>query len=196
MMRPLPTLRQDRGLTLVEVLIGIAMGSIAAAVLFATFLGSRDVYVKNQTETNVHGDAQAVLGLLANEIRAAGSDATELGLTGRGVAMASSDSLHLVSDLDGDGTIGVTEPPEDVVYAYDRAAGTLTRDTGTGPVVLLEGIESLDLRYLDANNQALPAGGNGHVDPDSLRAVEITLSVRKPDGTTENLTRVYAFRAR
>jgi len=189
-------LRQRHGVTLVEVLIAVALGAVAAAVLFATFLGGQGVYIKTRNETGVHGDARVVLGLLANEIRSAGSDAGELGIPGQGIALARGDSLHLVSDLDGDRTIGLTEPPEDVLYVYDSTGGILTRDTGAGPVVLLDRIANLNLRFLDSNGQPLAAEASGRVDPEPIRAVEIQVSVRNLDGTTQELEGVYSFRAR
>jgi len=189
-------LRQNSGITLVEVLIAVVLGTIAAAVLFATFLGGQDVFIKTRNETGTHGDARVVLGLLAGEIRSAGSDAGELGLPGQGIALARGDSLHLVSDLDGNRAIGLSEPPEDVLYVYDSAGGFLTRDTGAGPIVLLDRIANLNIQFLDDAGQPLAAEGNGRVDPDPIRAVEIEISIRNNDGTTQDLEGVYTFRAR
>lgn len=189
-------LRETRGITLVEILIAVVLGAVAAAVLFATFLGGQDVFIKTRNETGNHGDARVVLGLLASEIRSAGSDAGELGLPGQGIALARGDSLHLMSDLNGDRTIGLSEPPEDVLYVYDSTAGFLTRDTGAGPIVLLDRIASLNLQFLDTDGQPIAAEANGRVDVSLIRAVEIDVSIRNNDGTTQDLEGVYTFRAR
>jgi Tfp pilus assembly protein PilW len=130
------------GITLLEVILAISLGAVAMAVLFSIFISGQGVFIQTRAETGAHGDARVVLGLLANEIRSTGSDAAEFGIPSGGIVLATADSLHLMSDLNGDRTISVTEPPEDVLYAYDNAQGTLTRDMGTGPVVILDQIDS------------------------------------------------------
>ncbi len=184
------------GITMVEVLVAISLGAVAMAVLFSIFVSGQGVYVQTRAETGANGDARAVLGLLANEIRSAGSDAAEFGIPGQGFVLASADTLHLMSDLNGDRTISVTEPPEDVLYAYNSGQGTLTRDAGAGPVVILDQIDSMTMRYLQDQGQVITPQADGHVDPDLVRAVEIAISVRTPKGSLEKVKGVFTKRNR
>lgn len=184
------------GVTMVEVIIAIALGSIAAMVLFAVFIGGQGVFIQTRAESGAYGDARVVLSLLANEIRSAGSDAGELGLQNNGVVLARGDSLHLMSDLDGDRAISLSEPPEDVLYVYDSVGGTLSRDTGSGPVVILERVNTISLQFLDDQGQVLAAQGNGRVDAGQVRAVEVTIAIRQPDGTVEDVEGVFSLRNR
>ena len=189
--------RMDRdGITMVEVLLAITLGAVAMAVLFSIFLSGQGVYVQTRAETGANGDARAVLGLMGNEIRSAGSDAAEFGIPGGGFVLASTDTLHLMSDLNGDRTISVTEPPEDVLYAYDSGQGTLTRDTGSGPVVVLDQIDSMTMNYLEDQGLVIAPQANGHVDPDLVRAVEIAIAVRTPKGSLEKVKGVFTKRNR
>ncbi len=186
----------NAGITLVEILIAVSLGAVAAAVLFATLIGGQDVFIKTRAEAGAHGDAQAVLGLLANEIRAAGSDAGELGLPGAGIALARGDTLHIVSDLNGDRVISLSEPPEDVLYVFNSGEGQLTRDIGTGPVVLLDRVSNLVMTFLDENGQQLAPEANGRIAPDAVRAVQIVISIQTPNGSVEDVEGVYAMRIR
>jgi prepilin-type N-terminal cleavage/methylation domain-containing protein len=186
----------DSGVTLVEVIIAIVLGSIAAMVLFAVFIGGQGVFIQTRSESGAYGDARVVLSLLANEIRSAGSDAGELGLQDNGLVVARGDSLHLMSDLDGDRAISLSEPPEDVLYVYDSGGGTFSRDTGSGPVVILDRVNALTMQFLDDQGQVLAAQGNGRVDAAEVRAVEIMIAIRQPDGTVEDVEGVFSLRNR
>lgn len=150
--------REDAGFTLVEMMVGLTLGAIGAAVLFSIFIGTQHTYVATQNEAFEGGDTRAAVGMLAQEVRSAGSDARSIGI--QPLAAASGDSMRILSDLDGDGAIQTAiEPSEDVVYFYDSESATLQRDPGTGPVTMLTDLQDFTFQYFDAQGNQVGNGG-------------------------------------
>jgi prepilin-type N-terminal cleavage/methylation domain-containing protein len=151
------SLRDRRGFTLAEMMVGLTLGAIGSAVLFSIFVGTQSAYLDTQKIVFGGGDTRAVLGLMTQEIRSAGSDERNIGI--QRIALASQDSLRLISDLDGNGVIAAaSEPAENVVYFYDATSKTLERDTGGGAAMLMEGVVSFAFRYLDAQGNPVANG--------------------------------------
>jgi prepilin-type N-terminal cleavage/methylation domain-containing protein len=177
--------RQDAGFTLVEMMVGLTLGAIGAAVLFSIFMGTQSTYADTKEEAFEGGDTRAAIGMLAQEVRSAGSDPGNMGI--QRLAVASSDSLRILSDLDGDGAIETNvEPSEDVVYFHDSVSGTLQRDPGSGPVVLMSELDSFTFEYFD--NQGTQVGNGGSLTAAqraTVRAVRFDVNLEGPhDGAS------------
>jgi prepilin-type N-terminal cleavage/methylation domain-containing protein len=180
-MRAIPTgeryTRDAAGFTLVEMMVGLTLGAIGAAVLFSIFIGTQSTYVDTQEQAFGGGDTRAAIGMLAQEVRSAGSDGRNIGI--QRLSVASSDSLRILSDLDADGVIETTvEPSEDVVYFYDSTSGTLQRDPGTGAVVMMSNLESFSFEYFDAQGDPVGNGGSLNLqDRGRIRAVRFDMTM-------------------
>jgi hypothetical protein len=132
--------------------------------------------------------------LLASEVRSAGSDAVDRNIAGDGIVTATENSLSLRSDLDGDQTIEFTEPPEMVTYAFDSSAGVLTRDTGTGSVVLLREVENLSFTYLDRDGNVVDMAGSGTTG--DIRSVRVQVWTNRGDGQVDRQQGTFTLRNR
>ena len=116
----------DDGLTLVELLVAISVLSVVLAAVGASVVGvSRSGRTASST-AEVLDDARRAVGLLQQEVR--GASQVE--------ATSDGDTLVVATDVDGDGV------DEQVVYAVDAAAGTLTRTIGLGSRVLARRIDA------------------------------------------------------
>lgn len=169
----------QRGLTLIEMTVGLALSAIAMAVLFGMFVGTQSMYYDTRDMAGDTGDARVVLSMLSQEIRSAGCDPTGLGLDG--IAHATLDTLRLQSDLDGDQAIEFTLPPEDVTYAYDPSQKALMRDTGTGATVFMRGLESLTFSYRDAAGNTVGGAALTPAERARVAVVGITMTLRRFD---------------
>lgn len=172
--------RAHAGFTLVEMMVGLTLGAIGAAVLFSIFMGTQSTYIDTKEEAFEGGDTRAAIGMMAQEVRSAGSNPGNIPF--QRLATATSDSMRIISDLDGDGVIEANvEPSEDVVYFYDSGSGTLQRDPGTGAVVLISQLESMAFEYFDNQGNQLGNGGPlTATQRGAVRAVRFDVNLEGP----------------
>jgi len=181
----LTKLREHRGFTLVELMVGLSLSAIAGAVLFSIFVGSQRMYYDTREMVGDTGDSRVVLGMLAHEIRSAGSDLASANV--QTIADAQLEALRLQSDLDGDGVIEFTEPPEDVTYSYDSSAKTLSRDTGvSGPITLLEDV-TMYFEYMDKNGTVVGPPPLDSAQRATVRTVVVHVRRDHPNGTYDTM---------
>ncbi len=167
--------RRDRsGLSLVELMVAITMFGIVVVVIFGFLTNSRRSYSTMSARVEYQQSARAVLSLISSEIRSAGCDPTSAGFNS--FPLAAADAFQCRRDLDGDGIIETVEPAEDVAYAWDAAAGELTRNNGSGAQVIMRGVTSVDLRYFDANGAELAARPLNADDRARIRSVQIDIT--------------------
>jgi prepilin-type N-terminal cleavage/methylation domain-containing protein len=192
-MRFLQRLAQDnRGLTLIEVMITAVMLGTVLGVVSAVFYSSNDTYAKTSRRVSLQRNARLGMDIMVKELRQAGCDPAGTGVSA--IVFASSDSLRIQADLDGDGVIETAEPSEDVTYFYNVFSQVLFRNPGTGPQVLVPNVSSLVLDYLDANNQPL---GPLPLTPEvaaQVRSIAISITTRDREGETITLTTTAALR--
>jgi prepilin-type N-terminal cleavage/methylation domain-containing protein len=147
--------RRRAGMTLVEMMVAIAMFGVVMTVVFGFLTNSRRSYSHMSQRVEFQQSARAVLDLITGEIRSAGCDPLSAGFT-RFVSAAAT-GLECRMDLDGDGAIEVTEPAEDVSYAYDAGRRELSRNNGAGAQVVLRNVTAVDFRYFDATGAEIAA---------------------------------------
>jgi type II secretory pathway component PulJ len=192
-MRFLRRLAQDnRGLTFIEVMITAVMLGTVLAVVSAVFYSSNDTYRETSRRVNLQRNARLGMDIMVKELRHAGCDPAGVGVSA--IIFASSDSLRIQADLDGDGVIETAEPSEDVTYFYNGVSQILFRDPGTGPQALVPNVSNLVFGYLDANNQPL---GPLPLTPQTaaqVRSIAITITTRDREGEEVTLTTAAALR--
>lgn len=79
-------LNQEKGLTLVELLVALALTGIVSIVIINLFAGGLRSYNVTSTQTELHNDANYVMTLFTNEIYKADT-VEELGGTGREIIL-------------------------------------------------------------------------------------------------------------
>ena len=67
-------LRHDRGLTLIELMVSMVIGLILMIAVVATYLGASGAGRASEAQGRMNEDAQAALGILAQQLRMAGDN--------------------------------------------------------------------------------------------------------------------------
>ena len=165
------------GFSLTELLIVMAVSVILLAGM-ASFFSSQAKTTTMQVLTvdTVHR-ARTALASMTKEIRMAGYRSSGTAFTG--ISQASAGSIHILADLNQDGSISGSD--EDVTYAFNSDNKSISRNGS----VLAEHIDSLTLTYTmkDGSTTQAPADLSG------IRKVRLTLLVRS--ATIDPLTTDY-----
>lgn len=183
--------RTTSGFTLVEVLVCMAIMSI----LFGTVYGSFDIFNRSYTKENVKAGVQQRtrigIDLMTRDIRLAGLD--PLGTANARIIVADTENIQFSADLNYDGD--ANDPFENITYTLNADLLRQTSDLGTGFVTdtLLDNIDALAFTYLDESDTPLAAPvGN----PQDIRTVIVSLTMQRPAGRDEPISRTYTTRVR
>lgn len=150
-------LANERGFTLVEMMVTVIVLGIVLAVVNQVFFSTTRLYGNTSVRAGQQMSARAGLSVMANELRTAGCDPSIPPAGIQGLLGAASDTVHVQADLTGDGAIQTAEPSEDVMYYYDAGQQAVIRDPGTGPQVMIPNVTACQFTYFDVNNNALAA---------------------------------------
>ena len=165
----------QRGVTLTELLVALALGLFTLGAVYAVYLNQVKRQIVQEDVLAMQQTARAALDVMAREIRMAGYD--PMGVN-RDVD-ASNDfhglsshptELRIRADLNGNGV--PTDSKESIIYLYDDSTSTLRRKVGRGgrqPVA--EHIETLTFSYRDAL-------GRPTTHAPSIRAVDVEVTAR------------------
>ena len=91
---------QNRGFSLVELLIALFISSIMATVIFNLFIAQNKSFSIQDQVTEMQQNIRASLNMMVKEIRMAGYDPT--GQAGAGIVMANPDRIAFTLDLNSD----------------------------------------------------------------------------------------------
>jgi type IV pilus assembly protein PilW len=177
--------RTAAGFTMMEMLMALAIFSIAFGTIYKTF----DHLNRSTATENVKaGTQQAVriaVDFMVQDIRLAGLN--PLGSPGIGIQAISPGSIRFTMDANFDGDAEDTF--EDITYAFNGANGTLTQTNHLGDEVLIDNITDLNFTYLDSEDQTTS-------DLDDIRSVVVSLTMQRPAGRDEQVSRTYTTRVR
>ena len=183
---------KNRGFTLVELLIYIALFGILSTFIYSLFIQNFKTYSSQQNSMVMTQDLRAAIGIMVRELRLAGYNPT--GAVGIGFVDDADDryntdanSIHFTMDIDDDAGSGspdgdVDDENEDVNYYLYTTDGIqkLGRRTGGGnPQPIAENIASLTFSYTFADGDiGVPdlTDGDTTNDLDDIRAVQITIT--------------------
>jgi type IV pilus assembly protein PilW len=199
--------RCQRGFTLVEILVALALTGIVAAAIYKIFGAQQKTSILQDQVVGMQQDLRGALTIMAREIRMAGYD--PLGTANAGIVSATSCSLQFTMDLNENGhdltlesTTSANNPSEKIRYALtndadsngiaDAQDSALGRGSWAGGLQeVAENIEAFNLVYLDHTNTVIPSPVSAD-DRTRIRAVQITVIARtdKPDKEFVN-TRIY-----
>lgn len=166
--------RGRSGMTLVELMISLVIFGVVIAVVFGFLTESRRSYTATRQKAQYQQGLRAVMSLVTREVRSAGCDPEDAGF--ERFSTASATQVHFRMDLNGDADVTDNAPDEDVTYAFDAGAGTLSRDTGGGPVVILRDLANVTFDYFDEDGNLLTALPLDATDRTAIRAVTLTMS--------------------
>ena len=168
-------LRNQKGFTLLEAIIASSIFLIVLFAIYVTFESSRKTYTWGSNKLEVQQTARVAMGIMANEIRTAGYDPSNVItlLPPQAIEVATPNTLTFVADVDGD---NITDR---VTY---RLQGTqVMRDSSSwiGAVFpvpvseqLADGITALTFAYFDGSDAPGPA-------PANIRRIMIGLTTQR-----------------
>ena len=171
----------ERGFTLVEMMVTVIILGIVLAVVNQVFFSTTRLYGNTSVRAGQQMSARAGLSVMANELRTAGCDPSIPPVGIQGLLGAASDTVHVQADLTGDGAIQTAEPSEDVMYYYDAGQQAVMRDPGTGPQVMIPNVSACQFTYFDVNNNALAAPLDA-ADRGRVRSIGINITTQTDRG--------------
>ncbi len=169
---------KERGFTLVELMVAMAVGGIVMAAVMTSFLSQHRSYLAQDNVVEMQQNARVSMDMLTRDIRSAGFDPNNLGA---GITIAAPNNLVFTreDDLPANGTETVayslfdaftfTVPPsndglvDDLALQLTSAAGV-----SAGRQVVAENISQLEFRYLDED-------GNVTANLADIRAIQISI---------------------
>ncbi len=164
-------MRDERGLTLVELAVAAAVTGLLMAAVLTVFQAGLRAYAWGAARVEAQQSARAALERMARELREAGYDPTGAGLAA--VVVAEPERVVFQRDLNGNGVVDPTS--ERVTFLLRPGERVLRRDAGGGAQPLAEGIRRLRLGYADA-------AGAPTTDPARVAAVRVRLETAPPAG--------------
>jgi len=175
-------------MTLVEMLVALAIFSVAMVVLFSFLVNSRQNYSNISERVEYQQSMRATLSLFSREIRSAGCDPTDAGF--ERFTQAESGQVRFRMDLDGDGAIEITEPAEDVNYRFLPDEGRVERRNGAGAPwqVFLNNVTNLTFSYFDTDGDPLGPPPLSQADREQIRAIEIGIAGESDRGEPVSYT--------
>jgi Tfp pilus assembly protein PilW len=171
--------RAPAGLTLVELLVGLAIALVVVGALAALAQTTLGTWRRTHAATTATEEALSALDQMVRDLRQAGYDPRRRAAAGLGPFAA--DQVTLTADLDGDGRID-TRSREHVSYRRAGRSGDLIRVLGRQAMPLLTGLaaDGLRLAYYDAAGAEIAPGDAGAAD--AVRVVVVTLVTRPTEG--------------
>lgn len=150
-------MRGERGFTLLEMVIAIALLTVVTGSLFGLVVSMQNDYVRQRDINNSHETLRAAESAITRTLRTSRADPFETGSAlldpdpdGDGVF----DDLRVVSDYnpaDGD----FADALEDVEFWLDADTLKVRWQAGESPVTLTHPVEELALDYYDSAGNAL-----------------------------------------
>lgn len=170
------TFHSNRGFTLIEVMIALAITSILLVGIYSAYSIQQRSYKTQRMIVNVQQNLRGALAVMEDEIRMAGYDANTpkaglFGITGITIDGNGNGTLEFTGDfgagndnnssLDGNETIEYTIA--DLPIGTPDGFFDLARNAGGGRQLLAEGIEAMGFAFAfdeDGDKQLDTAGGN------------------------------------
>jgi type IV pilus assembly protein PilW len=189
--------RPEHGTTLAELLVGLVISSVVLGAIYSFYHAQIYALAAQNTALDLYETARGALEVIVRDVRMATYDPSGAALpvsagptcpgVRQGITEATPARLHLLADLDGDGT--TAGAGEDVLYALDTELGQILRtDAGvTVPLAENAAANGLALRYFDASDppvELLPGGVPAALTAgqrDCVAKVEVVVRVTAPN---------------
>jgi type IV pilus assembly protein PilW len=210
---------RNRGFTLVELLVALAVSSIVMAAIYSVYAGLTRSYTTQNAAADVQQAVRATIDVMAEDIMLAGvRDLWKDYDKAVVIAEAGSKRISLRGDRNMDGD--TDDNYEDVTYEYDDASGELKHtDNNAVPAdtqTFIDNIVQFEIKYYRENTDDTPTdndlvngndliGSYGYPDPmddddeserNEIRTVEISITVEEPAGRGGMIQRNYTTRVR
>jgi len=158
----------ERGVTLVELLVAMVIGLIVMAAVYSTYNSQQQQYLVQEQVSGMQQNLRASMYFMGREIRMAGYDPTQSGLfsiTDITLDGAGDSTITFQADFDEDGTL-TGDASETISYFLFDPDGDgvwdLGRNEGGGDQKLAQAVEALGMAYAfdqDADGELDTSGG-------------------------------------
>ena len=181
------------GFSLLELLVGLAIASIAMAAVVGVFTTLTRSYTTQTASAGLQQKARAGLDYMAQNIRMAGLNPKRL--SGAGIISANASSLEFNLDRNLNGTMENTDE-EHIRFSFDPADRQIDEELYVGwdnesKQPLVGDVTDLTFNYFDQNGDLLDAAP----DVADIRTVEIFLTVQQRPGRERRpVSRTYSSR--
>jgi type IV pilus assembly protein PilW len=169
--------RNDRGYTLMELMVAISIGMIVMASVATTFTSQTRAYSAQEQINQMEQNARGALDIMSRELKMAGYKPNGGSVTG--VVSYSSSSLTIQADLNADGAVSTSgSDNEQIAYAYDSTNKKITRQVGTAAAATLaENISAFTFTYYQSSGTTLATSTT------DIRRIKIAITAKteKPD---------------
>ncbi len=180
----------ERGFSLMEVLISMAVFTLVVFAIFSTFESGAGTYAKGDMKADIHQNTRGSMELMVREIRLAGyfpesfpfimPAGPPTGCAGPpfvGISIAAATTITICSDIDGDNSsemvvytwFGDTDGDNIVDPGENEIRRQVTDDTGLQPQeVIAFNISAFQLSYLDPTNTLInpvPGACGDNINP-------------------------------
>ncbi len=181
-----------QGMTLVEMMISISVFAVVLAVVMGFMAQSSRSYNSTRSKVQYQQSMRAVISLLTREIRSTGCDPSNVGFDR--FVVADANSMRCQMDLNGDSDVTDIGPDESVTYIFDPATSELSRDNGTGSIVILRDIDDFVFTYRDRDGNVLGATPLNATDRLLVRYVDLFITGETNSGEPVEYTSRVALR--
>ena len=203
---------RDRGFTMVEMLVAMAISSIIMAAIYSVNLALTRSYTTQNVAADVQQAVRATIDFMAEDIMMAGLLDYRLDYAvDPEISAAGSDNITFTADrnLDGD----TEDAFEDLTYWIDGEELKQT-DNNTGvEETFIDNVVNFEFRYFRENEADTPTDNdviNGRdlinhfglgdplpeLDRDDIRTVQISITVEEDAGIDDPVERTYTTRVR
>jgi len=168
-------MRSRAGLTVVELLLGLALGAVTLAAMVALSSASVAALQRATAGAETTTAVAGALDQMTRDIRLAGYDPRSRGIAA--ILDAGAALLETAADLDGDGAIDL-DSEEHVTYRPSPSGDTLQRIVGRQSLPILSDLapDGLRLRYFDTTGAEIDPATAGATA--TIRFVAIELRTR------------------
>lgn len=170
------------GLTLIELLIGMAIAAIVLTAVTGVYNGLIRSYTTENARAGAQQDIRSALSMMVRDLRLAGLD--PLGTAGAAFIVTQAADIEFIADLDFDGA--VTAGNNERIRYFLNGSRLMQRldDDNTTDEILLDNVSALTFNYIFEDGAATPS------------TVVITMSVQAPAGRQGVVTRTLTERVR
>jgi Tfp pilus assembly protein PilW len=172
------TTRADNGAMLVEVILSLFVIVSVTGGIYSLFTQSQRISAGQTSFLGMHQNARNAIDLISRELMLAGCDFTNpdnIFLRIPPILEPSSTGIRILTDLNQDGDTG--DENEDIQYCWDASTREITRDSGSGEVVISENVTSFSITY-DHGASTL---SHGAAADDTILLVESTAGFKIGD---------------
>lgn len=164
----------NRGFSLVELLVAMAISLIVMAAVFKVYTTQQDSYLLQEQIAEVQQNARTAKYIMIREIRMAGYD--PIGTANAGFESAAADSVSFTMDITAEDGF-ITLPGDRITYKIEDEI--LKRDEGSNQFLgVVENIEAIGFAYaFDADSDgSIDTGAGGNIiwaiDSDQMDGID------------------------